>query len=206
MSKKSFQPSKLVAAIRAGRLSGVILAIEDGGDVEEADIHGVSGLPLRVACFEGEMAIVRELLRCGANVNAMAADGPGAPLRLALRGGNGEIAALLLQNGAEIPPGLEIDPAVLSRVGKLSPLPGEAAVPMLPEAPSSKPAEINQTMPEQMIEEVDLQACYGTDTNLLAMDLLRFDEEANAAAAPAPQKDSASDTKKQGFWKSGRSS
>lgn len=205
MPKKGFQPSKLVAAIRAGRLSGVILAIEDGCDVEEADIHGVRGLPLRIACFEGEMAIVRELLRCGANVNAMAADGPGAPLRLALRGVNGEIAALLLQNGAEIPAGLEIDPAILSRVGKLSPLPGEATIPRLPEAPPDKPVKVIQTLPEHTIEEVDVQACYGTDTNLLAMDLLRFDEEANAAAAaPSQPKDSTSDKKKSGFWKSGR--
>jgi hypothetical protein len=213
MAKKEFQPSKLVAAIRAGRLSGVIVAIEDGGDIEEADIHGVPGLPLRVACFEGEMAIVRELLRCGADVNAIAADGPGAPLRLALRGGHGDIAALLLQNDAVVPPGLKIDPAVLDRIGSLSPMPGEAAVPTLPEVePDARPEptdnmiEFTRSLPaNHSVEEVDLAACYGTDTNMLTMDLLRFNED-RTGATPTPSEPQSGDPKKKkpAFWKSGR--
>lgn len=219
MAKKAFQPSKLVTAIRAGRLSGVIVALEDGGDIEEADIHGMRGLPLRVACFEGEMAIVRELLRGGADINAMAADGPGAPLRLALRGGHGDIAALLLQNGAVIPPGLDIDPAVLNRVGSLSPLPGEATVPSLPEAePEAEPdprpeptdnlIEFTRVQPSdqgESVEEVELAACYGTDTNMLTMDLLRFNED-QKGSAPSPSKPLPGDPekKKTAFWKSGR--
>ncbi|HXE38132.1 MAG TPA: hypothetical protein VN639_06620, partial [Azonexus sp.] len=71
MPPNAFQPSQLVTAIRTGRLSDVIRALEDGADLEEADIHCIRGLPLRTACFEGSIAIVRELLRCGADVNAI---------------------------------------------------------------------------------------------------------------------------------------
>ena len=84
MTVKSFTTNKLIDAIRAGSLSGVLTALNDGGDIEMPDMHGCSGLPLRTACFEGNLAIVRELLNRGANPNAIASDGPGAPLRLAL--------------------------------------------------------------------------------------------------------------------------
>ena len=201
MSAKGNTPSKLVAAIRAGRLSGVISALDDGCDIEEADIHGFRGLPLRTACFAGEMAIIRELLRCGANVNAMAGDGPGAPLRLALRGGHPVVAALLLQNGAEIPPGLKIDPGVLSSVGNLAPLPGEAPVPTLPESPPANMIEFTSPVPDQTIEEVDLKACFGTDTNLLTMDLMRFNED---EATKTPSRDQERTTPAKGFWKTGQ--
>lgn len=185
MPQNAFQPSPLLTAIRTGRLSDVIRALEDGADLEEADIHGVRGLPLRTACFEGSMAIVRELLRCGADVNAIAIDGPGAPLRLALRGSHGEVAALLLQNGAEIPPGLVIDPAILERVAPPSPLPGEAPLPTLP-APDIT-LEFTKPALDFAIDKVEAPAGFGSATNLLALDLLQID------AAPA------------GFWKSSRS-
>jgi len=187
MPPKTFQPSKLVAAIRSGRLSDVIRALEEGADLEEADIHGVRGLPLRTACFEGSMAIVRELLRCGADINAMAVDGPGAPLRLALRGGHGEIAALLLQNGAETPPGLNIDPAILNRVGSLSQLPGEKPAQALPEPIPDTPLEFTRPSIDLTIEEVEVPSCYGSDTNLPTMDLLKIDE-APDGSEPTPSR------------------
>jgi hypothetical protein len=207
MPHKALQPSKLVAAIRSGRLSGVIRAIEDGADIEEADIHGVCGLPLRTACFEGSMAIVRELLRAGANINAMAIDGPGAPLRLALRGGHGEIAAFLLQNGAETPPGLLIDQAILNQVGSLSPLPGEAPVPTLPEPALVDSLELTKPALDFAIEEVEVPSCYGTDTNLLTLDLLEIDEAtADNGPGPSKQPQGKLPAKQSGFWKSSRSS
>lgn len=207
MPHKALQPSNLVAAIRSGRLSGVIRAIEDGADIEEVDIHGVRGLPLRTACFEGSMAIVRELLRAGANINAMAIDGPGAPLRLALRGGHGEIAAFLLQNGAETPPGLLIDQAILNKVGSLSPLPREAPVPTLPDPAPGQSLELTKASLELAIEEVDVPSCYGTDTNLLTLDLLQIDEagEDNGPGA-SKQPERKIPAKQSGFWKSSRSS
>lgn len=181
MTHDAFQPSPLLTAIRTGHLSGVIRAIDDGGDIEEADIHGVRGLPLRTACFEGSIVIVRELLRCGADVNALAVDGPGAPLRLALRGGHGDIAALLLQNGAVIPPGLVIDPAILERLGSLGPLPGEAPVPTLPTPDNT--LEFTKPATDFAIEKVEARS----DIKAQAPDLLQID------TAPA------------GFWKSSRS-
>jgi len=211
MSGNRFTPSKLVSAIRAGRLSGVVAALEDGGDIEEADIHGFRGLPLRTACFEGEMAIIRELLRCGADVNAPAADGPGAPLRLALRRGHREVAALLLQSGADVPPGLEIDPAILNAVGTQLPIESEINVPTLPEKPADnlieftprEPAPPEDPIPSEttsepgvVIEEVNVPACFGTDTNLLTMDLMRQEEDARKAPEPAIEPGTQS-----GFWK-----
>ncbi|HEX6733181.1 MAG TPA: hypothetical protein VF096_00095 [Azonexus sp.] len=164
MSAKSFAPSPLIAAIRAGRPEKVTAALDAGGDLEEADIHGCAGLPLRTACFEGHAAIVGELLRRGADVNALAADGPGAPIRLALRGGHPHIAALLLDHAAQRPPGIDLAADILARI-----------------APA--PADSGPT-----IEEVDITACYGTDTNLLTLEL----------SAPAPT------AARPGFWKSGR--
>lgn len=211
MSGNRFTPSKLVSAIRAGRLSGVIAALEDGGDLEEADIHGFRGLPLRTACFEGEISIIRELLRCGADVNAPAADGPGAPLRLALRGGHREVAALLLQSGAEVPPGLEIDPAIRNAVGTLVPVAVEVSVPVLPDKPADNlieftpretplptEPELPKAQPAALIEEVNVPACFGTDTNLLTMDLLRQEEEDVRKASPPAE----ASAPQPGFWKS----
>lgn len=201
MSGKTFAPSPLVAAIRAGRLSGVVSALDDGANVEEADIHGCTGLPLRTACFEGDIAIIRELLRHGANPNAMAADGPGAPLRLALRSGHPEVAALLLQHGAEIPPGLDLPASVSELQGRPPPPADEATVPRLPEATAenttaASAAEETHPYLDFPIEEVDVNGCYGTDTNLLTMDLLRSNAEpaSPAAAEPTPA----------GFWQTRR--
>lgn len=201
MSGKSFAPSPLVAAIRAGLLSGVISALDDGADIEEADIHGCAGLPLRTACFEGDIAIIRELLRHGANPNAMAADGPGAALRLALRSGHPEIAALLLQHGAEIPQGLDLPTSVSELQGRLPPPVDEVAVPRLPEAtaentPPTAAAEQTHPYLDCSIEEVDVSGCYGTDTNLLTMDLLRSNAEPASPATPEPPP--------AGFWQTRR--
>ncbi|TXI76353.1 MAG: ankyrin repeat domain-containing protein [Dechloromonas sp.] len=90
-------------AVRAGNLDGVLLAIAHGADVEEADMHGYRGLPLRTACFSGHYDIVLALLEHGANVNAPTAEGNGAPLRLARRAKHRHIASLLLERGAELP-------------------------------------------------------------------------------------------------------
>lgn len=201
MSVKNFAPGKLVSAIRAGRLSGVVAALDDGADIEEADIHGFSGLPLRTACFAGDMAIVRELLRHGADVNALAADGPGAPIRLALRAGHPDIAALLVEHGAAIPPGTSLAADVTKRVNTRESVAEQVAAPRLPETLETEcdveiefEFETSAPFPAHLIEEVDVNACYGTDTDLLTLDLLRH--EAAARTPPTPPQPA--------FWLTGR--
>jgi hypothetical protein len=100
--------SQLHKAIEQGDLQAVVSAIERGADVEAADMHGASGLPLRTACFRGHAEIVVELIRRGADIQAANADGIGAPVRMAARGKHWQIVDLLLTHGAELPPGVEI--------------------------------------------------------------------------------------------------
>jgi len=175
MTKKGPTASKLIAAIRAGRLSGVINALEEGADIEEPDMHGSRGLPLRAACFEGNLAIVRQLLTHGANPNAAASDGPGAPLRLALRHEHNEIVALLLQQGAAIPEGLAIDPGIFDITSE--PLPLEAIAPSLPEPVPDNSIEFTRTeIPPAPSINNDAAEVYGTETNALSMDLMFLEE------------------------------
>ena len=108
MSGKNPSPSKLVAAIRKGYLRTVIDALDEGANIEEADMHGHPGLPLRTACFEGDLAIINELIERGADINAPGADGPGMPLRLAVRSKNSKVIALLLKQGAIVPENFRI--------------------------------------------------------------------------------------------------
>jgi hypothetical protein len=180
MTAKGLTPNNLIEAIHAGRLSGVINALDNGNDVEMPDMHGFSGLPLRTACFEGNLAIVRELLSHGANPNAVASDGPGAPLRLALRRGHQEIVALLLQNGAVVPEGVVIAPEISDI--QCAPLPGEAIVPSLPESKPDNIIEFSSSSlppPSEPLLEDDAETTghYGTETSLLSMDLLFLEED-----------------------------
>ena len=167
MAAKLFTSSKLITAIRAGRLDEVINAIAAGDDIEEADMHGFAGLPLRTACFVGHPAIVRELLNRGADINAVATDGPGAPLRLAQRGKHQEIIALLLAHASEAMPA---EKAASSPMANL-------------EAPPLRFDEVSTHEPDAAvdIEEIDLTAGYGVDTNLLTLDLLRMGEAEDEA-------------------------
>jgi ankyrin repeat protein len=180
MTAKGFTINNLIEAIRAGRLSGVINALEDGDDIEMPDMHGYGGLPLRTACFEGNLAIVRELLSHGANPNAVASDGPGAPLRLAFRKGHQHVVALLLKNGAVIPEGVAITPEVFDV--PCAPLPGAA---LIPPPPESKPDNVIEFRPSSMpppiaphlADNADTLADFGTATHALSMDLLFLEEK-----------------------------
>lgn len=175
MTTYGLQPSQLIEAIRSGSLIRVINAIDDGGEVDEPDVHGFPGLPLRTACFTGNLAIVRELLSHGANPNAAASDGPGAPLRLALRCKHYDVAALLLQAGAIVPEGISVDPAVYAI--SCAPLAIEASAPSLPASPDSNiiefsPSEITFDDPDQD---------FGIQTNALGTDLLFLEEDLSDA-------------------------
>lgn len=95
--------SALRTAIEQGNLDAVQDALARGADVEEADMHGHRGLPLRLACFLGHAAIVTELLRHGADVNAANGEGSGGPIRMAARGNHPGIVELLTAHGAASP-------------------------------------------------------------------------------------------------------
>lgn len=170
MTSKGFQTSALIESIRADRLNGVIDVLEAGADIEEPDIHGNRGLPLRTACFAGNEAIVRELLARGANPNASASDGPGAPLRLAMRGGHLEISALLLKNGAHPPSDDSIAPSTF--VVEAVPLADEVHAPSLPD----NSIEFTRTEVGLVSADQDAAKSCGTDTNALSMNLLFADE------------------------------
>lgn len=188
MAKHGIPISPLLAAVRAGNLDQVVAALDNGAAVDEQDIHGHPGLPLRTACFEGHLAIIEELIRRGADVNASAADGPGMPIRLAARAGQQAVVQLLLEHGAHLPAGLGL--------ANPSPPPPPKTAPVASPWPDEKPvsmAPVGNLIPA--IEEVELTACYGVDTNVLDMDLLRLDE----ASAPLP---AAAVASQKGFWKS----
>ncbi|MBU1364800.1 MAG: ankyrin repeat domain-containing protein [Gammaproteobacteria bacterium] len=178
MTKKGFKTSNLIEAIRAGRLQGVITALDNGEDIELPDMHGYSGLPLRTACFEGNLAIVGELLKHGANPNAMASDGPGAPLRLALRRGHQDIVDRLLHEGAILPEGVAITNQALDI--SFDSLPEEAE-PSPPESWADNvieftPSGLPAADPPVPTDDADSPNEFGTATSLLSMDLLFLEE------------------------------
>lgn len=193
---KGITTSKLISAIRAGRLNDVRQSLEDGADIEEADVHGYSGLPLRTACFAGDLSIVRELLARGADCNAMAFDGSGAPLRLALRGGNRDIVALLLRQGAKPPAGLAIDQAIIEAAAQINRLPPNTSAHHPPEYPAEHLIEYSSPTLDGSIEEVDIGACYGIDTKVLDLDLLTLND-AGEAERPATEETDVTP----GFWR-----
>lgn len=180
MTAKGFKTNNLIDAIRAGQLDGVIAALNAGDDIELPDMHGYGGLPLRTACFEGNLAIVGELLKRGADPNAAASDGPGAPLRLALRRGHQDVIALLQQQGATLTGESRLAKATLMPDAPLGPLPDE----QVPQLPEHKPDNTIEFTPAGFIgadtaAPVDDKASpeqFGTETNLLSMDLLFLEE------------------------------
>lgn len=221
MAAKFLPPSKLITAIRAGKLSEVTEALNNGADPEEADMHGFVGLPLRTACFEGNVEIVQELLNRGADINAVAGDGPNAPMRLAQRGKHQQVIALLVQYGAtpiDTSPKIMAEPMVLFPTEKqvsatdAEELP-QRQEPVVPENVESKeiPDELACTdnlieysptaIPPPAIEELDLTACYGVDTNLLDFDLQRLQDAQDARCLTAPVPEAAKPKSK--FWSSG---
>lgn len=208
MTVKGFKTNKLIDAIHAGSLSGVLNALDAGDDIEMPDMHGYSGLPLRTACFEGHLAIVRELLNRGANPDAIASDGPGAPLRLASRKGHQDIAQLLLQKGAMplegmASPCLVLDAPNVSlpdefitpaetkpdNVVEFStydapPPTEEATIPTLPESKPGNLIEFSSSDTFLSTEDAEAPDNFGTNTSVLSMDLLFMDSDESPAALP----------------------
>lgn len=181
-------PSKLIEAIRSGSIMAVSASLDDGADIEEADVHGYPGLPLRTACFTGNLAIVRELLTHGANPNSATGDGPGAPLRLALRCRHLEVAAQLLQVGSELPPGISLPPEIHGI--RCEPLPVEIEAPVLPE-PVDYGNMIEFTPTELQFANADAaqpEESFGTETRALSADLLFIQEDDDLPPLQFPSK------------------
>lgn len=99
--------SELRKAIEQGDLSSVLCALENGADIEHADMHGDRGLPLRMACFKGHADIVVELIKRGADIHSPNAEGAGAPIRMAAKARHDDLVRLLLAHGAEMPTDLK---------------------------------------------------------------------------------------------------
>ncbi|AXS80404.1 ankyrin repeat domain-containing protein [Dechloromonas sp. HYN0024] len=186
MTTKELTTSKLITAIHAGSLHGVINALAAGDDIELPDMHGFGGLPLRTACFAGNLAIVRELLTHGANPNAVTNDGPGGPLRLALRLGYQDIVNLLLEVGAFVPEGVNLPTQTIDILCDALP---EDVMPAPPT--ESKPDNSIDFTPADLplsADAIDPTDHFGTETKLLSMDLLFLDEHSLDIDTP-PAKD-----------------
>jgi len=99
--------SPLRRAIEKGCAQSVIAALDSGADLEERDIHGYSGLPLRIACFMGHARIVELLIARGVNVHARNEQGHSGAIRMAVRGRHHDIVKLLMSHGAKLPAGIQ---------------------------------------------------------------------------------------------------
>jgi hypothetical protein len=190
MEKKRFGTSPLIAAIQSKDLSAVQRILDAGAVLEESDIHGYPGLPLRTACFVGDVAITKELIKRGANLNAPTGDGPGAPIRLAMRAGHREIVALLLANHSPIPFGIDIPPHLYARADDLAnpgrreredrfladfdppPLPSNAATQSEPAAfEDDNMIEFVNSMTDNALQHTHPGITYDMDYSLLSRDI-----------------------------------
>ena len=158
----------LIKAIRTGKLSDVIAALDAGAQVELHDGPGDSGLPLAIACFMGHAEIVRELGIRGAKINFPDNREPKSPLSMAIRGGRIEVIKVLIELGAEVPPdvptGLTDQELMLAKWK--APHFG---------ARTSGSNHAGSDFPD--VEEIQVLSCYGTDTDVLNADMRRAVED-----------------------------
>ena len=155
-------PVDLIKAIRTGKLSEVVAALDAGAAVELHDGQGDPGLPLAIACFMGHAEIVRELAIRGAKVNFDDNRDPTSPLSMAVRGGKPEVGKVLIEFGAVVPPGMQTglnDQELMLAKWKAQ------------HFGASQGARSGDVLPE--IEEINVVGCYGTDTGVLDAELRR---------------------------------
>ena len=155
-------PVDLIKAIRSGKLSEVVAALDAGAEVELHDGQGDPGLPLAIACFMGHAEIVRELAIRGAKVNFDDNRDPTSPLSMAVRGGKPEVVKVQIEFGAVIPPGMQTglnDQELMLAKWKAQ------------HFGASRGAQSGDALPE--IEEINVVGCYGTDTGVLDAELRR---------------------------------
>jgi len=158
-------PVDLIKAIRTGHLSEVISALDSGAHVELNDGHGEPGLPLAIACFMGFAEIVRELALRGAKINFKDNSEPTSPLSMAIRGGKIEVVKVLIELGAEVPPGLQTgltDQELMLAKWK---------------AEHFGISKIAPGAAQPVVEEIQVLSCYGTDTGVLDAEMRRAVED-----------------------------
>jgi ankyrin repeat protein len=155
----------LIKAIRSGRLAAVIAALDAGAQVEMHDGQGDPGLPMAIACFMGFPEIVRELALRGAKVNFLDNNDPTSPLSMALRGKKSEVVKVLIELGVDLPAGVQTGLTEQElTVAKWKAQHFGAAT-----DPSGKIVNA--------VEEIEMVRCYGTDTNVLEADVMRYARE-----------------------------
>ena len=161
-------PVDLIKAIRTGLLSEVIAALDAGAPVELHDGQGDPGLPLAMACFMGHAEIVREMALRGAKVNFPDNRVPTSPLSMAIRGKKTEVVKVLIELGAEVPPGVQTglsDQELMLAKWKAQHF-----------GASTSGAEPSDTiLPD--VEEIHVLSCYGTDTGVLDAEVRRAVED-----------------------------
>lgn len=162
-------PIDLIKAIRTGRLSEVLAALDAGAQVEMHDGQGDPGLPLGIACFMGHVDIVRELVIRGAKANFPDNSEPTSPLSLAIRGGRTEVVRALIELGAEVPAGMQT--GLSEHEVTLARLKAHHAAAAAAKTAQAAAAEL----PE--FEEIEMVRCFGTDTGVLDADMIRAAQE-----------------------------
>ena len=158
---------ELIKAVRSGDLEKVRALLEAGNPVELDDGQGVPGLPLGIACFMGHVAIVRELVKHGARVNLADNNAPVSPLAMATRGKRTDVVRLLVELGAEVPPGM---PTGLSPQ-ELIAAQWQAQRSDLRTAPAGTADDAPH------VEEIVMSKPFGVDTTVLEADVLRAARE-----------------------------
>jgi len=120
---------------------------------------------MAIACFMGFPEIVRELAIRGAKVNFPDNCDPTSPLSMALRGKKTEVIKVLIELGANLPADVQTglsDQELMVAKWKAQHF-GAATDPTGKSAPA--------------VEEIEMVSCYGTDTNVLEADVMRYARE-----------------------------
>ncbi len=103
----------LYPAIQRGNIDQIERHIYWGTDINQANIGGRR--PLHVAAAQGELVVVKLLLKHGAEINAQDSNGR-TPIYTAIMEGRTQLAALLIKHGAAFDSDVLLDQAVANNV------------------------------------------------------------------------------------------
>ena len=153
--------SDLIKAIRSGQLPKVIAALDADPSIELNDSKGNPGLAFVMACLMGHAEIVRELLIRGAAVNSSDNTASTSPLATAVRSKKTEVIKVLIEYGVNVPEdmdtGLRKDELILARW----------------KAQHFGIIQSSEDFAESAVEAIQINGCYGTDTDMLDAEMKR---------------------------------